>query len=113
MRVSNILRRNGWIKSRKQIGNKREWFWEKVGQEVGQVSKPLPVKVLAESSKKVGQEVGQVSNPWPVTILDKRCPPALPIPSNFLKIKKIFVEHRFYSTNQYNVRNFYKVWSRR
>jgi predicted P-loop ATPase len=88
MRVSNILRRNGWIKSRKQIGNKREWFWEKVGQEVGQVSKPLPVSVVEETTKnrnEVGQEVGQVSKPLPVRILDKAAQPAQPISPNFPK----------------------------
>ena len=88
MRVSNILRRNGWIKSRKQIGNKREWFWEKVGQEVGQVSKPLPVSVVEENTKnrnEVGQEVGQVSKPLPVRILDKAAQPAQPISLNFPK----------------------------
>jgi hypothetical protein len=89
MRVSNILRRNGWVRVRKQIGNKREWFWEKVGQEVGQevgqVSNPLPVKGLAESGNKVGQEVGQVSNPLPVTILDSAALPALPISQNLPK----------------------------
>jgi len=85
MRVSNILRHNGWARVRKQVGNKREWFWEKVGQEVGQVSNPLPVKVLAESSKKVGQEVGQVSNPLPVTIVDNAALPALPISPKFPK----------------------------
>jgi predicted P-loop ATPase len=89
MRVSNILRRNGWVKARKQIGNKRERFWEKVGQEVGQevgqVSNPLPVKILTESSNKVGQEVGQVSNPLPVKILDNAALPVLPTSSNFSK----------------------------
>jgi hypothetical protein len=85
MRVSNILRHNGWVRVRKQVGNKREWFWEKVGQEVGQVSNPLPVKVLTESSNKVGQEVGQVSNPLPVTIVDNAALPALPTSSKFPK----------------------------
>ena len=62
MRVSNILRRNGWVKVRKQIGNKREMFWEKVWQEVCQVSNPLPVNVL-----------------------DNAATPATPISTNFLK----------------------------
>ena len=88
MRVSNILRRNGWARVRKQVGNKREWFWEKVGQEVGQVSKPLPANVSEENAKnrkEVGQQVGQVSNPLPVTILDSAALPALPISSKFPK----------------------------
>jgi hypothetical protein len=88
MRVSNILRRNGWTRVRKQVGNKREWFWEKVGQEVGQASKPLPANVSEENAKnrkEVGQQVGQVSNPWPVTILDSAALPALPISSKFPK----------------------------
>jgi predicted P-loop ATPase len=85
MRVSNILRRNGWVKVRKQIGNKREMFWEKVWQEVCQVSNPLPVNVLAESSNEVWQEVCQVSNPLPVNVLDNAATPATPISTNFLK----------------------------
>jgi hypothetical protein len=85
MRVSNILRRNGWERSRKRIGNKRERFWEKVGQEVGQVSNPLPVTVLAKSSNKVGQEVGQVSNPLITRVVSNATPPDPPISSNFPK----------------------------
>ena len=85
MRVSNILRRNGWTKVRKQIGNKREWFWEKVGQEVGQVLNPLPTSVLEESREKVGQEVGQVLNPLPTSVLEEAAQPAQPFLSNFSK----------------------------
>jgi predicted P-loop ATPase len=85
MRVSNILRRNGWAKVRKQIGNKREMVWEKVWQEVCHVSNPLPVRVLAESDNKVWQEVCHVSNPLPVNVLDNAATPATPISSNFPK----------------------------
>jgi predicted P-loop ATPase len=85
MRVSNILRRNGWERSRKRIGNKRERFWEKVGQEVGQLSNPLPVTVLAETENKVGQEVGQLLNPLPVTVVNKTDPPDPPTSSKFSK----------------------------
>jgi hypothetical protein len=85
MRVSNILRRNGWVKVRKQIGNKREMFWEKVWQEVCHVSNPLPVNVLAESNNEVWQEVCHVLNPLPVDVSDNTATPATPISSNFSK----------------------------
>jgi predicted P-loop ATPase len=85
MRVSNILRRNGWERAHKRIGNKRERFWEKVGQEVGQASNPLSVTVLAKSSNKVGQEVGQVSNPLATRVISNAAPPDPPICSNFPK----------------------------
>jgi predicted P-loop ATPase len=85
MRVSNILRRNGWVKVRKQIGNKREMFWEKVWQEVCHVSNPLPVKVLAESNNEVWQEVCHVSNLLPVKVSDNAATPATPISTNFPK----------------------------
>jgi hypothetical protein len=95
----------------------KEWFWEKVGQEVGQVSKPLPVSVVEETTKnrnEVGQEVGQVSKPLPVRILDKAAQPAQPISPNFPKNQEnCSLNIGFYFTNQYNVRNFYKVWGRR
>jgi len=85
MRVSNILRHNGWTKVRKQIGNKREMVWEKVWQEVCQVSNPLPVTVLAETEKKVWQEVWQASNPLPVKDSDNSATPTTPISSKFSK----------------------------
>jgi hypothetical protein len=85
MRVSNILRRNGWAKIRKQIGNKREMVWEKVWQEVCQVSNPLPGKVLAESNNKVWQEVCQTSNSLSVNVSDNAATPATPISTNFSK----------------------------
>jgi predicted P-loop ATPase len=85
MRVSNILRRNGWARIRKQVGNKRDWFWEKVRQEVRQASNSLPVKVLAESNNEVRQEVRQASNSLPASILDNAASPASPISLNFSK----------------------------
>jgi predicted P-loop ATPase len=92
MRVSNILRRNSWTRVRKQIGTKREWLWEKVGQEVGQDLKPLPIDVLSDTRKeveqKVGQEVGQNLKPLPARVSDEAALPALPFSSKFLKKQK-------------------------
>jgi hypothetical protein len=85
MRVSNILRRNGWARIRKQVGNKRDWFWEKVRQEVGQASNSLPIKGLTESNNEVRQEVRQASNSLPTSILDNAASPASPTSLNFSK----------------------------
>jgi predicted P-loop ATPase len=85
MRVSNILRRNGWTRIRKRVGNKRDWFWEKVRPEVRQASNPLDVKVLAESNNEVRPEVRPASNPLSASISDNAVSPASPISSNFPK----------------------------
>jgi predicted P-loop ATPase len=85
MRVSNILRRNGWIRVQKQIDNKRQRYWEKVEQEVEQPLNSLPISVSKESKKKVEQQVEQHLNPLPVKALESTAPPAPPVSLNFSK----------------------------
>jgi hypothetical protein len=85
MRVSNILRRNGWIRVQKQIDNKRQRYWEKVEQEVEQPLNPLPISVSKESNKKVEQQVEQHLNPLSVKVLESTAPPAPPCSLNFSK----------------------------
>ena len=85
MRVSNILRRNGWIRVRKQIDGKRDWYWEKVGQEVRQTLTPYVATVSPEVDKKVRQGVSQPSNDLPIRVLEDNVSPASPSLSNFGK----------------------------
>ncbi len=57
MRLSDILRRNGWVKASKQkrIEGKPQWYWEKV----------------VTGSDGVMTEVMTPSNPCPTTVLDR------------------------------------------
>jgi predicted P-loop ATPase len=65
MRVSNILRRHGWVKAprQKRIDGKPQWYWEKVVTgcdevvtEVVTPLNPLPTKIT-EAKKEVSQPV--------------------------------------------------------
>jgi predicted P-loop ATPase len=60
MRVSDILRRNGWKRIKKRIDAKSQWCWERVGTEVG---------------TGVGTEVGTSQNPYYITTSDTPFPP--------------------------------------
>jgi predicted P-loop ATPase len=85
MRVSNILRRNGWTRVQKQIDNTRQWLWQKVRQEVMHPSNPLHTAASEESGKKVMQEVMHPSKTLPVKVSDKNASPASPFLTKFLK----------------------------
>jgi predicted P-loop ATPase len=100
MRVSNILRRNGWTRVR-QATAKRERYWEKVGREVGRDSNPLPARIGEKSDKEVGREVGRHSNPLLINISDKTVPPDPPCLPNFPKNQENneSSEHSAFSTN--------------
>jgi predicted P-loop ATPase len=65
MRVSNILRRNGWVKAprQKRIDGKPQWYWEKVVTgcdgvvtEVVTPLNPLPARIT-DAKKEVSQPV--------------------------------------------------------
>jgi predicted P-loop ATPase len=85
MRVSNILRRNGWARVQKQIDNTRQWLWQKVMQEVMHPLNPLYTGALEESGKKVMQEVMHPSKTLPARVSDKNASPASPFSTKFLK----------------------------
>jgi predicted P-loop ATPase len=78
MRLSDILRRNGWVRTKKRIDGKSQWSWEKLVTEVGTPSNPCPTTTLDTvfpPNSEVGTEVGTPSNPCPTTILDTVFPP--------------------------------------
>jgi predicted P-loop ATPase len=85
MRLSDILRRNGWARSRKRIEGTRQWCWEKMGTEVGTASNPYAVTTIdtvSSPSSEVGTEVGTASNPYAVTTVDTV---SSPVPTSLLK----------------------------
>jgi predicted P-loop ATPase len=85
MRVSSILRRNGWIRVQKQIDNTRQWVWQKVMQEVMHPSNSLYTAASEESGKKVMQEVMHPFTALPVRVSGKNASPASPFSTKFLK----------------------------
>ena len=73
MRVSDILRRNGWAKSptQRRIGGKPQWFWE---------------RVITGSDGVVTEVVTEVvtpSNPATASLIDKVSPPVTTFSPNF------------------------------
>jgi predicted P-loop ATPase len=63
MRLSDILRRNGWARSRKRIEGMRQWCWEKI--EVGTPSNLCSITIsdsVSLPTNEVGTEVGTPSN---------------------------------------------------
>jgi predicted P-loop ATPase len=78
MRLSDILRRNGWVRSKKRIEGKSQWSWEKIGTEVGTPS-DLCSTTISDSAfppnSEVGTEVGAPSNPYSVVTSDVLFPP--------------------------------------
>jgi len=63
MRLSDILRRNGWARSRKRIKGMRHWCWEKI--EVGTPSNLCSATIsdsVSLPTNEVGTEVGTPSN---------------------------------------------------
>ncbi|MEG4121858.1 virulence-associated E family protein [Microcoleus sp. N9_B4] len=93
MRVTAILRRNGWTRVRKRNNGKRDWYWEKVSPEVSPASNALTVSVLEENHKRGESGVGPASNALTVSVLEKvdslDSPLLLNLPKNF--------EHTAYS----------------
>ncbi|MEG5176263.1 VapE domain-containing protein [Microcoleus sp. B3-D7] len=79
MRVSDILRCNGWVRSKKRIEGKPQWCWEKVVSEVGTPQNPLSTTVSTtfqdEVTTEVGTEVGTPSNSLFSTLSDVVFPP--------------------------------------
>lgn len=81
MRLSDILRRNGWAKSRKRIEGTRQWCWEKIWIEVGTPSNPCSTTVsdvVSPPYSEVGTEVGTPSNPCCIKSVDIV---SLPVPT--------------------------------
>jgi hypothetical protein len=80
MRLSDILRRNGWARSRKRIEGTRPWCWEKIGIEVGTPSNPCSTTIsgsVSSPNSEVGTEVGTPSNPCSTTTVDIVSSPVL------------------------------------
>ena len=78
MRLSDILRRNGWVRTKKRIDGKLQWSWEKLVTEVGTPSNLCPATTLEPvfpPNSEVGTEVGTPSNPCHTTTLDTVFPP--------------------------------------
>jgi predicted P-loop ATPase len=78
MRVSDILRRNGWAKSptQRRIGGKPQWFWERV----------------VTGSDGVVTEVVTPSNPVTERVIDEVSPPVTTFSPNFSEIDGDAVE---------------------
>jgi hypothetical protein len=73
MRLSDILRRNGWARSRKRIEGTRQWCWEKIGIEVGTLSNLCSATIsdsVSLPNSEVGTEVRTPSNPYSITASD-------------------------------------------
>jgi predicted P-loop ATPase len=79
MRLSDILRRNGWIKGNpKRIEGKVQRYWEKIITEVVTPSNPCStttLDVVLPPNSKVVTEVVTPSNPCSTTTLDVVLPP--------------------------------------
>jgi predicted P-loop ATPase len=78
MRLSDILRRNGWVRSKKRIEGKPQWCWEKVVTKVGTPLNPCSTTILGAAfppNGKVGTEVGTPLNPCSTTLSDTTFPP--------------------------------------
>jgi predicted P-loop ATPase len=78
MRLSDILRRNGWVRSKKRIEGKPQWSWEKMIVEVGTHSNPYCTTIsnsVFPPDGKVGTEVGTPSNPYEAVTSDVLFPP--------------------------------------
>jgi hypothetical protein len=78
MRLSDILRRNGWARSKKRIEGKSQWSWEKMITEVGTLSNPYSTTISASAfppNSEVGTEVGTPSNPYNSVTSDVLFPP--------------------------------------
>ena len=85
MRLSDILRRNGWVRSKKRMEGKPQWCWGKVAIEVGTPLNPCSTPILDTAfppNGKVGTEVGTPLNPCPTTTLNTLFPP---VPTFLLK----------------------------
>jgi hypothetical protein len=78
MRLSDILRRNGWARSKKRIEGKSQWSWEKRIIEVGTLSNPYSTTISNSAfppDSEVGTEVGTPSNPYDTVTSDVLFPP--------------------------------------
>jgi hypothetical protein len=78
MRLSDILRRNGWARSKKRIEGKSQWSWEKMITEVGTLSNPYSTTISNSAfppNSEVGTEVGTPSNPYNTVTSDVLFPP--------------------------------------
>jgi len=78
MRLSDILRRNGWVRSKKRIEGKSQWSWEKMIIEVGTLSNPYCTTISNSAfppGSEVGTEVGTPSSPYNTVISDVLFPP--------------------------------------
>jgi hypothetical protein len=85
MRLSDILRRNGWARSKKRIEGKSQWSWEKMITEVGTLSNPYSTTISNSAfppDSEVGTEVGTPSNPSNAVVSDVLFPP---VPTFLLK----------------------------
>jgi predicted P-loop ATPase len=73
MRLSDILRRNGWARSRKRIEGTRQWCWEKIGIEVGTPSNLCSATTsdsVSLPNSEVGTVVGTPSNLCSITSVE-------------------------------------------
>jgi predicted P-loop ATPase len=78
MRLSDILRRNGWVRSKKRIEGKPQWCWEKVVTKVGTPLNPCSTTILGAAfppNIEVVSEVGTPLNPCSTKLLDTTFPP--------------------------------------
>jgi predicted P-loop ATPase len=85
MRLSDILRRNGWARSKKRIEGKSQWSWEKMITEVGTLSNPYSTTISNSAfppNSEVGTEVRTPSNPYNTVTSDILFPP---VPTFLLK----------------------------
>jgi hypothetical protein len=85
MRLSDILRRNGWTRSKKRIEGKSQWSWEKMIIEVGTLSNPYSATISNSAfppNSEVGTEVGTPLNPYNAVTSDVLFPP---VPTFLLK----------------------------
>jgi predicted P-loop ATPase len=78
MRLSDILRRNGWARSKKRIEGKSQWSWGKMTTEVGTLSNPYSTTISNSAfppNSEVGTEVGTPSSPYNTVTSDVLFPP--------------------------------------
>lgn len=78
MRLSDILRRNGWMKTAKRIEGKFQKCWEKAASEVVSPQNPQPTSnldMVIPPNNEVVSEVVSPSKPCPTTISSTLIPP--------------------------------------
>jgi predicted P-loop ATPase len=78
MRLSDILRRNGWMKTAKRIEGKFQKCWEKAASEVVSPQNPQPTSnldIVIPPNNEVVSEVVSPSKPCSITISSTLIPP--------------------------------------